>query len=72
MIFSLIGWAGSLLLIYALWMVGNKKRYSFLLTMLAEVLILVQSIHLKNWPIAFLGIVLALLAGRNYIAWGKE
>ena len=42
MIFSLIGWAGSLLLIYALWMVGNKKRYSFLLTMLAEVLILVQ------------------------------
>lgn len=72
MLFSLIGWAGSLLLIYALWMVGNKKRYSFLLSALAEILILVQSVHLRNWPIVFLGGILALLAGRNYIAWGKE
>jgi hypothetical protein len=70
--FAIIGWAGSFLLIYSLWLVGNKKRYSFLLTLLSELLILAQSLYLRNWPIAFLGIALAALALRNYFAWGKE
>jgi hypothetical protein len=70
--FTAISWFGTLLLLIGLWFIGEKKRWAFIFTFFGELLILIYSIHIQAWSIAFIGITFSFLAARNWVAWGRS
>lgn len=70
--YTFISWFGTVLLLIGLWFIGEKKRWAFIYTFFGELGILVYSVHIKAWAIAFIGVTFAGLAGRNYYLWGKK
>lgn len=70
--YTALSWLGTLLLLIGLWYVGAKKRWAFLFTIAGELLILVYSLHIRAWSIAFIGLTFSWLAARNWYLWGKS
>lgn len=66
------GWLGNVLLISGLWMAGKKWRHAFLLTFLGEAIWTVEAFRIGRSDIIFLCVVFTVLAGWNWLAWGKE
>lgn len=72
MLFTILSWIGTLLLLIGLWYIGQKKRWAFIFTFFGELLILAYSLQIRAWSIAFIGVTFAGLAARNYVLWGKS
>jgi len=60
---------GSLLFIY---FVGNKKRYSFIIGIIANIAWIVVNFWAHVWAGVIVNIILTGLNVRGYIQWGKN
>lgn len=58
-------------LILAMYLIGRKWRHAFLLTIIGEALWFVVGVQMGRTDIAFLPIIFILIAGWNWIKWGK-
>ena len=72
MIYQLISWLGTFVLLTGVIAIGYKKRWAFLCFLFGEIFILIYSLHIRAWSIAFIGVTFAGLAVRNYILWSLE
>lgn len=70
--YTFLSWIGTALLLIGLWFIGLKKRWAFIFTFFGELLILLYSVHIRAWSIAFIGATFSFLAARNWILWGKQ
>lgn len=70
--FTLLSWIGTALLLVGLWYIGHKKRWAFIFTFSGELLILIYSVHIRAWSIAFIGLTFSGLAVLNWVRWGKQ
>lgn len=67
-----MNWLGNAFILIGLYLIGNKKRYAFLFSVVGEALWMVWSIRERIWSLALITLVFAALAIRSYIKWGQE
>ena len=64
-----IGWIGNIILIGAMWGIGDRSRKAFLFQAVGEAVWLVASILMQSYSMMFLCVVFGAIAMRNYIKW---
>lgn len=67
-----MGWVGNVFLIIGLWLVGDKARKAFIFSVIGESIWIYYAMDKKMYDLAFICVIFALLALRNWIKWGKE
>jgi hypothetical protein len=65
-------WLALILGVLAMWGLGDKKRSSFLIYMLATTAGLIFSILIHSIPIIIFNIISFCLQLRGFINWGKD
>jgi hypothetical protein len=66
-----MGWIGNIFLIIGLWLIGYKKRVAFIFTIIGESIWIYYSINSNQLDLAFICLLFAILAGRNFFMWRK-
>ena len=71
----MLGWIGNAMLFVAVWQLGNKRRWAFLLTFAGDMVWLVASLRSESeeWAaMVFSCVVFGALALRNWWVWGRQ
>ncbi|MHA1832311.1 MAG: nicotinamide mononucleotide transporter [Candidatus Helarchaeota archaeon] len=71
-IIQLLGWIGTLLFVYGVWILGEKKVIGFYANSIANLLYAWQSIYLNNHPLFWLSIFLIIINLRGIYLWTKK
>lgn len=72
MIDFLVQFFATTLLLFGLWIMGNKKLIGVLMVVVAEGFTTVVGIMYGTWSIIVIGICLMIVQGRNFFKWRKE
>jgi hypothetical protein len=67
----MLAWVGNFFIVLGLWQIGNKKRYAFILSLLGESAWVGYAMVIRMYSLAFICLIFAVLALRNYIKWGE-
>lgn len=65
-------WVGNIFIVLGLWLIGNKYRNAFILSIIGEVCWVIYSLQHTLFSLAFICSIFALLALRSYIKWGNN
>jgi len=65
------GWIGNLLILIGVWNLGNRKRIAFLFAIAGESLWAANAWAAGWYDLMFISMIAVLMAGRNWIKWGK-
>lgn len=63
------GWAGNVLIVTGLWLVGRRRWEAFAFTAVGEVIWVGVAVARHQWDLAFICLVFAILAVRNLFLW---
>jgi len=66
-----MGWVGNIFIVIGLWLVGNKNRTAFIFTVIGESIWVAYAFTKGLYDLAFICIVFAVLAARNWYKWGQ-
>lgn len=72
MIFDLIGWSSTLLVIFGRFLIAGKKRSGFVVVIIGGVGVGIQAYMIDNWSIVFLAVILAIADGFGWVYWGRH
>jgi len=64
-----LGWAGNVLILIGMWLVGEKKRVCFLWTLVGESIWAGYALWLKMYDLSFICVIFALMAILNWRKW---
>ena len=65
----LLGWVGTLLFVYGVWVIGNKNVKGFYANSLANLCYMWQSIYMDNHPLFWLSLLLIVINLRGIYHW---
>jgi len=68
-IIMILGWAGTILFVYGVWIIGNKNVSGFYANSIANLLYAWQSIYLGNHPLFWLSILLIIINLKGIYQW---
>lgn len=69
---AVLGWIGNLFIIAGLWGVGNRSRRAFLFSVVGEACWISNATARRDWALASICVVFAVMAIRGYIKWGAQ
>ena len=69
MLILIIGWCGTALFIYGVWIIGNKNVKGFYANSLANLCYMWQSIYTDNHPLFWLSILLIIINLKGIYQW---
>ena len=69
MLILIIGWCGTALFIYGVWIIGNKNVKGFYANGLANLCYMWQSIYTDNHPLFWLSILLIIINLKGIYQW---
>ena len=67
-----LGWCGTILFVYGVWVLGDKKVIGFYANCLANLCYVWQSIYLNNHPLFWLSIFLIFINLRGIYLWSYK
>ena len=67
-----LGWVGNVIIGIGLWKLGSKHRTAFIWTIAGEMLWVVNALLLNMIDLAFICLLFAVLAGRNWLLWADK
>ncbi len=67
-----IDWIAGILVVVALWLIGNKNKYGFILSMIASCLWVVFAFIAESIPIGITNVIFFLLHARVFMKWRKK
>jgi len=69
MISQVLGWIGTSLFVYGVWVLGDKKVAGFYINAIANLLYAYHSIIMRNHPLYWLSIFLIIINLRGIYLW---
>ena len=69
MLIQILGWCGTALFVYGVWIIGNKDAKGFYANGLANLMYAWQSIYLANHPLFWLSILLIIINLKGIYQW---
>ena len=67
----MIGWIGNGFIIVGAWLIGDKKRYAFLFSIVGELIWIWHSLAIGMYDLAAICLVFTVLAVRNWFKWAE-
>lgn len=67
-----LDWLSMLLGFYGMWLLGKKRKISFIFTGLGMVFALSVALLAQQYGFVFANLIMMTLSARNYIMWGAE
>lgn len=64
-----LGWLGNILILMALWQIGNKKTSGWVYSILGNIVWCIYAIQVSMWDMAFIDVVTLVLAIYNWYKW---
>lgn len=69
---TVIGIVATIMLLVSAWLVGQKNRVAFILTILGELLWVYEAVLMERYDLVVLCVVFAVIAAHNWQLWGKK
>ena len=67
----MLGWLGNVLILLGVWLLAERRRVAWLLTIAGNAVWLSQSVRAKMPDLVFIQSTMVILAARNYWLWRR-
>lgn len=67
-----MGWAGNILCLLGVWLIGRKQKVGFLVTIASCVLWSIEGFYLGSPELIFIEVALGTLSFHNWRLWSNE